>query len=73
MDQMRNALQIWSHLLKRSLMENFIFCAISHCSSCDRYVTKFEFIGQFSYEENKIRLNFNFLIELFWLFKIFWY
>ena len=28
-DQIRRKLQIWSHLLKKSLMENFIFCAVS--------------------------------------------
>ena len=28
-DQIRNSLQIWSHLLKKSLMENFIFYAVS--------------------------------------------
>ena len=27
-DQIRRNLQIWSHLLKKSLMENFIFCAV---------------------------------------------
>ena len=27
-DQMRRLLRIWSHLLKKSLMENFIFCAV---------------------------------------------
>ena len=27
-DQIRNFLQIWSHLLKKALMENFIFCAV---------------------------------------------
>ena len=27
-DQIRIFLQIWSHLLKKSLMENFIFCAV---------------------------------------------
>ena len=26
-DQIRKKLRIWSHLLKKSLMENFIFCA----------------------------------------------
>ena len=29
-DQIRNFLRIWSHLLKKSLMENFIFCAVSN-------------------------------------------
>ena len=28
-DQIRRKLWIWSHLLKKSLMENFIFCAVS--------------------------------------------
>ena len=27
-DQIRSLLQIWSHLLKKSLMENFILCSI---------------------------------------------
>ena len=27
-DQIRRKLQIWSNLLKKSLMENFIFCAV---------------------------------------------
>ena len=26
--QIRSFLRIWSHLLKKSLMENFIFCAV---------------------------------------------
>ena len=28
-DQIRRKLQIWSHLLKKSLMENFVFCAVN--------------------------------------------
>ena len=27
-DEIRSFLRIWSHLLKKSLMENFIFCAV---------------------------------------------
>ena len=27
-DQIRSFLRIWSHLLKKSLRENFIFCAV---------------------------------------------
>ena len=27
-DQIRRFLRIWSHLLKKSLMENFIFCTV---------------------------------------------
>ena len=30
-DQIRRFLRIWSHLLKKSLMENFIFCAVILC------------------------------------------
>ena len=30
-DQIRRKLRIWPHLLKKSLMENFIFCAASVC------------------------------------------
>ena len=29
-DQICNKLRIWSHLLKKSLMENFSFCAVCH-------------------------------------------
>ena len=32
-DQIRRKLQIWSHLLKKSVMENFIFCAVSETYS----------------------------------------
>ena len=27
-DQIRSFMRIWSHLLKKSLMENFIFCVV---------------------------------------------
>ena len=27
-EQIRSFLQIWSHLLERSIMENFIFCTV---------------------------------------------
>ena len=35
-DQIRSILRIWSNLLKKSLLENFIFCAvfIKHFDSC---------------------------------------
>ena len=29
-DQTRRKLRIWSHLLKKSLLENFIFCAVQN-------------------------------------------
>ena len=30
-DQLRSFLRIWLHLQKKSLMENFIFCAVTLC------------------------------------------
>ena len=33
-DQIRSFLRIWSHLLKKSLMKNFIFCAMSRGKKC---------------------------------------
>ena len=34
-DQIRRNLRIWSHLLKKSLMENFIFCAVRGEWDCE--------------------------------------
>ena len=48
-DQIRWKLRIWSHLLKKSLVENFIFCAVYHHISIRKYMFKF-------YDEN-IRLT----------------
>ena len=33
-DQIPSFQRIWSHLLKKSLMQNFIFCAVCNCSKC---------------------------------------
>ena len=33
-DQIRSFLRIWSHLLKKSVMENFIFCAVLSNNFC---------------------------------------
>ena len=30
-DQIRSFLRIWSYLLKKFLMQNFIFCAVLEC------------------------------------------
>ena len=38
-DQIRRKLQIWSHLLKKFLMENFIFCVVREV----RVVSRFRF------------------------------
>ena len=33
-DKIRSLLRIWSHLLKKSLKENFIFCAVRRLRIC---------------------------------------
>ena len=33
-DQIHRKLQIWSHLLKKSAMDNFIFCAVNTAERC---------------------------------------
>ena len=38
-DQIHRKLRIWSHLLKKSLMENFIFCAVDVRSRIHRIIT----------------------------------
>ena len=44
-DQIRRKLRIWSHLLKKSLMENFIFlcneCCLYSCTSVERQLSHF--------------------------------
>ena len=39
-DQIRRKLQIWSHLLEKSLMENFVFWAVEMLSVGDRFLIK---------------------------------
>ena len=37
-DQIRSFLRVWSYLLKKSLMENLIFCVVKHFFTCsDKY------------------------------------
>ena len=36
-DQIRRKLWIWSHLQKKSLMENFIFCAVDNINIKPNY------------------------------------
>ena len=36
-DQIHRKLQIWSHLPKKSLTENFIFCAIQSTLACENH------------------------------------
>ena len=37
-DQIPSYLRIWSHLLKKSLMDNFIFCAVVNFSGKSLYL-----------------------------------
>ena len=39
-DHIRRKLRIWSHLLKKTLMENFIFCFL--CSVCMTATTRID-------------------------------
>ena len=40
-DQIRSFLRIWSHLLKKSLMEKFIFCAVKGSMVVTNFKSKF--------------------------------
>ena len=42
-DQIRSFLRIWSHLLEKSQMENFIFCAVLTLASAPLYL--FIYVG----------------------------
>ena len=48
-DQIRNFLRIWSHLLKKSVMENFIFCAVKHSTldalQSSKYASEYQSIN----------------------------
>ena len=47
-DQIRRKLQIWSHLLKKSLMENFNFYAVHFAVVLINFIPMFLFILMFS-------------------------
>ena len=40
-DQIRRKMRIWSHLLKKSLMENFIFYAVLTFQTCKMLLVKY--------------------------------
>ena len=69
-DQIRRKMRIWSHLLKKFLMENFIFCAVlkfrvvplNFDSEKFLYLLKCKICGEVSYigkAETKFRYRFN--------------
>ena len=67
-DQIHRKLRIWLHLLKKSLMENFIFCAVS----CDhRKNVKKENRSRLLHEiKSTLRHFFNSFILKRWKFDI---
>ena len=55
-DQIRRWLRIWSHLLKKSLIENFIFCVMNVLVGYEKYIQQwFDYIRK---------------IKLLWLTKL---
>ena len=40
-DEIRSFLRIWSNLLKKFLMENFIFCTVFACELCESFKDTF--------------------------------
>ena len=40
-DQIRSFLPIWSHLLKKSLMDNFIFCVVKYTAITKTDIRKY--------------------------------
>ena len=48
-DQIRRNLPIWSHLLKKSLMENFIFCAVKKGDR--RFELKWEAVNSLAFSQ----------------------
>ena len=46
-DQIRRNLQIWSHLLEKSIMENFIFCEVPDFASTLSLTNELMFLSYF--------------------------
>ena len=57
-DQIHSFLWIWSHLLKKSLMENFIFCAVlqQHMTASEKTINALETISS---NESKLQSIFD--------------
>ena len=64
-DEIRSFLWIWSHVLKKSLMENFIFCpVITHTKYYDMLKISNRYLRQFINEKRSFRLfHINYAIE----------
>ena len=63
-DQILSLLRIWSHLLKKSLMENFIFCAVDHAQSLMIKLAMFWFDADVSFLKSKGKSN-SYISQLF--------
>ena len=50
-EQTRRKLRVWAHLLEKSLMENFIFCAVKTSSPLlplTKTITAYQYIPQYN-------------------------
>ena len=66
-DQIRRNLRIWSHLLKKSLMENFIFCAVyeQYLTPLKKYLRMSNVTGNLSLYDVNILLKKNINFKIF--------
>ena len=55
-DQIRSFLKIWSHLLKKSLMNNFIFCAMCAISMAAKILLELWQECKLQYDSKKMRI-----------------
>ena len=71
-DQIRRKLRIWSHLLKKSLMKNFMFCAVN--KTIKDLITVVETPWEFStFNSDVFSFNFsNYMRKTPCILKLFW-
>ena len=65
-DQIRRKLRIWSHFLKKSLIENFIFCAVKVCLTIFEhyvFVLTLSWLRSLLYRDQSIDLHSWFLYD----------
>ena len=62
-DQIRRTLRIWSHLLKKPVMENFIFCALIWLN----FIEKSYSVLQFSWTRISVHPPIRSFIQFLWL------
>ena len=63
-DEIRKNLRIWSHLLKKSFMENFIFCAVLQSDIKKTEKVSGLRINQLSFTQN---LSLKYAVSIYWL------